>query len=222
MATSTEAPERVVLRDPIPGAALAAVGGALLLALCNALSSWVLSRDDLQTTRDYLTLVDEHRTLMLVADGAGLLAAVLLVPGVWAVAHRLREHTPVLGTIGGWLTSAGYVSFMVLVVEGQIALAVIDAGGDPGTYVDAMDNHGTLVQLAIYVVFGVGALLGPVVLGVAMLRQRDSCPTWAGITMVLSAPVRMTGLVAGVFFLPAVASLMLAVAFAVVLGRRTG
>lgn len=221
MSTSTEAPERVTPRDAVPGAAVAAVGGALVLALCNGLSNWVLSRGEYQTTEDYLGLVADERSVMLVADAAGLLAALLLVPGCWAVAHRLRAASPVLAGVGGWLSASGYVCFMVLVVEGQVALAVIDSGGDPATYLDALDNHTTVVQLAIYVVFGIGGLLGPLVLGIAALRQRDSYPAWAGVSLVASPLVRMVGLVLGLHALPSVASLMLAAGFgAVLLGRR--
>lgn len=220
MTTTTRAPERTTTRTAPPGAAHAAVIGALLLAACNAVSGWVLSRGEYLTTEDFLGLVDAHRTPALVADGTGLIAALLLVPGAWAVAQRLADRSPVLAGIGGWLTSSGYVAFMVLVIEGQVALALLESGGDLSTYVDAMDNHGTVVQLMIYVTFGVGALIGPIVLGVAMLRQRDAYPVWAALALLLSPVVRMGGLVLGLWIAPPVASLMLAVGFAVVLFSR--
>lgn len=219
-ATTTRAPDRATVRDAVPGAAVAAVGGSLLLALCNGIVNWVLSQETYETTDDYLAMIAEHRTLAVVGDALGFVAVLLLVPGIWAVAHRLRERSPITAGIGGWLSASGYVAFMVLVVEGQVAMAVVDSGGDPSTYVDALDNHTTVVQLMVYVVFGIGGLLGPLVLGVAMLRQRDVHPTWAGAALVASPLVRMAGLVLGVYVLPAVASLLMAVAFAVVLLRR--
>ncbi|RYB96707.1 hypothetical protein EUA06_03870 [Nocardioides glacieisoli] len=220
MTTETLAPAPVAARDTVPFGASAAIGGALALAACNALTNWVLSQQTYETTDDMLEMIAANRTVMLVADGLGFLAALLLVPGIWAVTQVLRERTPVLAGIGGWLAASGYVGFMVLVIEGQVALAVVEAGGDPGTYVDAMDNHGSLVQLAIYVVFGIGGLLGPLVLGIAMLRQRDHYPAWAGIALVLSPVVRMGGLALGIHVMPAVASLLMALAFAVVMLRR--
>ena len=220
MTTETLTPERATTRDAVPLGAFAAVAGAVVLAACNALTNWVLSQQTFETSDDLLEMIDANRSVMLVADALGLLAAILLVPGIWAVTQRLRQRTPVLAGIGGWLAASGYVAFLVLVVEGQVAMAVVDSGGDRSTYVDAMDNHGSLVQLMIYVVFGIGGLLGPLVLGVAMLRQRDTYATWAGAALVASPVVRMGGLALGVHVLPAVASLMMAVAFAVVLLRR--
>lgn len=220
MTTDTLAPEPVATRDAVPLGAVAAVGGAVVLAACNAITNWVLSQETYETSADLLAMIEEHRELMLLADGLGLLAAILLVPGAWAVAHVLRGRSPVLGAIGGWLTSAGYVAFMVLVVEGQVAMAVVDSGGDRATYVDAMDNHTTLVQLAVYVVFGIGGLLGPLVLGIAMLRQRDTYPVWAGLALLVSPAVRMGGLALGIHAMPALASLLMAVAFATVVVRR--
>lgn len=220
MTTETLAPERSLTRDAVPLGAFAAVGGAVALAACNALTNWVLSQQTYETTDDLLEIIAAHRTVLAAADGLGLVAALLLVPGIWAVTQQLRQRTPVIAGIGGWLAASGYVGFMVLVIEGQVATAVVEAGGNPATYVDAMDNHTTLVQLAIYVVFGIGGLLGPLVLGIAMLRQRDTCPTWAGVALVASPVVRMGGLALGLHALPAVASLMMAAAFAAVVLRR--
>ncbi|WP_416952530.1 hypothetical protein ACNKF0_12435 [Nocardioides sp. T5] len=220
MTTETLAPERAATRDAVPFGGYAAVVGAAALAACNGLTNWVLSQQTYETTADMLEMIAANRTVMLVADALGLLAAILLVPGIWAVTQQLRQRTPVLAGIGGWLAASGYVAFMVLVVEGQVAMAVVDSGGDPSTYVDALDNHTSIVQLMVYVVFGIGGLLGPLVLGVAMLRQRDVYPAWAGAALVASPLVRMGGLALGVHVLPAVASLLMAAAFAVVLLRR--
>lgn len=218
--TALSAPERSSSRALLPGGRYAAVLGAGLLAVCNAITSWVLSRGDLETTADYIALADAHRSLVLVADGLGLFAALLLVPGIWAVAQRLGEATPKLAAVGGWLAASGYVACLVLVVESQIGLAIAATGGDASTYVDAVDNHGSVVQLMIYFIFGLGGLFGPMVLGAAMLRQRQNYPTWAGLVLLLSPLVRMAGLATGVFFLPAVASVMLAVGFGCVFWAR--
>lgn len=218
--TSPIAPERTLIRDAVPLGAFAAVVGSVVLAACNGLTNWVLSQQTYETTDDLLEMIAANRAVMAVADGLGLLAALLLVPGIWAVTQQLRQRAPVLAGIGGWLGASGYVGFMVLVIEGQVATAIVETGGNPSTYVDAMDNHTTLVQLAIYVVFGVGGLLGPLVLGVAMLRQRDTYPVWAGVALVVSPVVRMGGLALGIHVMPALASLLMAAAFAVVMLHR--
>lgn len=74
--------------------------------------------------------------------------------------------------------------------------------------------------MMVYAVFGIGGLLGPLVLGVAMLRQRDAYPLWAGLALAASPVVRMGSLALAIHALPAIASLMMAVAFAVVVRRR--
>lgn len=218
--TQQLAPEHAPVRDAIPFGGVAAIIGALALAVGNSMISWVISRGDYTTTQDYLELVDAHRTLMLVGDGAALVAAVFLVPGIWAVTHRLRERTPVIAGIGGWLAASGYVAAMVLVVESQIGMAVIATGGDTSAYVEAIDERTTITMTLVYMVFGIGALLGPTILGIAMLRQRATYPVWAGIALLLSEPVRAAGLGLGIWVLPAVGSALMAAAFAVVMFRR--
>lgn len=167
-----------------------------------------------------MQIIAAHRTAAVVSDGLMLLAVILLVPGIWAVAHRLRERSPIIAGLGGWLTASGYVASLILAIEGQVMLAVVDSGGNPATYIDAADNHTTPVQLLTYVVFGIGGLLGPLVLGIAMLRQRDVYPIWAGAALVASPVVRMGGLALGLHALPSVASLLMGLAFAVVMLRR--
>ncbi|WP_431844067.1 hypothetical protein [Calidifontibacter indicus] len=218
--TPASAPARPPIRDAVPFATFAAVGGCVVLALVNGLANWMLTQETLETTADYLKIIDAHRTVALVSDGLGLLAVILLVPGIWAVAHRLRERSPIIAGLGGWLAASGYVAFMVLVIEGQIMMAVVDSGGDPATYIDAADNHTTFVQLLIYFVFGIGGLVGPLLLGVAMLRQRDRYPVWAGAALIASPVVRIGGLALGLHMLPSVASLMMGLAFAMVMLRR--
>lgn len=218
--TPAPASTHPTLPDAVPLGASAAISGCVLLALVNGLANWMLTQETYETTADYLEIIEAHRTVAVASDGLALLAALLLVPGIWAVAYRLRERSPVLAGIGGWLAGSGYVAFMVLVIEGQVAMAVVDSGGDPSTFIDAADNHTTSVQLVTYVVFGIGGLLGPTVLGIAMLRQRDAYPWWAGAALVASPVVRMGGLTVGLHVLPSVASLMMGLAFAVVMLRR--
>ncbi|GAB3991708.1 hypothetical protein [Nocardioides marmoraquaticus] len=79
----------------------------------------------------------------------------------------------------------------------------------------------TPAAIAMYAVFGLGALGGGLVLGIAMLRQRDLVPAWAGWALVASEPVRILGLVLGLPPGPPLASLLIAIAFyGVVRGAR--
>lgn len=199
----------------VPGTWVAAVGGACALAATNALVA--LTWTDVEDSADIVRLAADDPGAFEAQILLSLLTAALLVPGIWAIAARLAARAPVWAALGGWLMGTGYVFSLVLAVESSVLLAVADSGGDPGTVVDALDNHTPLVSLVVYIVFGVGGLLGPILLGVAMLRQAKAVPIWAGITLILSPFVRMGGLVAGISIAPSVASAMIAAAFAATL-----
>ncbi|MEH3075100.1 MAG: hypothetical protein PGN11_00235 [Quadrisphaera sp.] len=199
---------------PVPGAAVAAVSGALLLALTNAL---VAAAGPAPDGADVVRVAGEHPVLTEVAVATGLLAALLLVPGTWAVAAVLARRTPRTAAAGAWLTSSAYVLSVALSVETATALGLARSGADPSAYAAAVDRHAPVAMVGTYVVFGLGALVGVLVLGVAAVTQPRTVPLWAGWALVLSAPVRVAALVAGVGAGPVVASLLLAVGFAGVL-----
>ncbi|TXR55441.1 hypothetical protein [Quadrisphaera setariae] len=221
--TTAPLPAAVVARAapfPVPGAAAAAVSGALLLALTNAL---VAAAGPAPASADVVRVAGEHPVLTEVAVATGLLAALLLVPGTWAVAAVLARRTPRTAAAGAWLTSSAYVISVALSVETATALGFARSGADPSAYAAAEDGHAPAAMVGAYVLFGLGALVGVLVLGVAALRQRRTVPWCAGWALVLSAPVRVAGLVAGVGAGPVVASLLLAVGFAgVLLAHRPG
>lgn len=205
----------------LPGAATAAIGGPLALAVTNAAVALTPGYADAGSTAEVLEVAREHAGLLQAGSVVSLLAAALLVPGTWAVASRLAGRTPRLAAVGGWAMATGYVFFVALPVETLVAVSVASAGDDAAAYVEGVDQHMTPVAIAMYAVFGLGALGGGLVLGIAMLRQRDLVPAWAGWALVASEPVRVLGLVLGVPPGPPLASLLIAVAFyGVVRGRR--
>jgi len=197
-------------RPAVPGGFVAAVVGALALAGTNAVVALTPGYDDIESTTDLLRMTREHEALVETGVALGLVAALLLVPGVWALAARLGARAPVLAGVGGWLTASGYVCFLVLPIEDMTRLSVVRAGGDPTAFVAAMDDHTPLTLLATYVVFGLGALIGTLVLGLAALRQRDVVPVWAGCALVASPVLRVAGLALGIPFGPTLASLLMA------------
>lgn len=206
----------------VPGAGVAAVGGALALAATNAFVAFTPGYDEAADTGEVLEVMTEHPALIQVGSAVSLLAAALLVPGIWAVASRLAPRTPRLAAVGGWLMATGYVFFVALPVESLVATSVAAAGGDPAAYVEGVDQHMTVVAIAMYATFGLGALVGGLVLGIAMLRQRDVVPAWAGWALVASEPVRVAGLLLGVPVGPSLASLLMAAAFLGVWRGRRG
>lgn len=204
-------------RSGIPGGVLAAIVGPLVLALCNILVALTPGRDEAEETIDIIAMAGESATLFQVSSAIGLLAAALLVPGIWTVVSRLRVRSPWLSTVGGWMMATGYIMFVVLGIESLIMVAVAQ-GGDPASFAVAIDDHTPMAMIGVYAVFGMGALAGGLILGIAMLRQRGAVPTWAGWAMIASEPVRVIGLLTGMSLIgPPLASVLIAVAFAGVL-----
>lgn len=212
--STTVAPDTTSKTTPLPGGAVAAVGGALVLAVCNVLSGLYPATE---STRDTIAWFGANPGLTEAVAATGLLATVLLVPGIWAVVQRLRG---VLAGIGGWLMGSGYLLGTVLSFEALTLLAILAAGGDPGLLATASDELTPTTAVAVYFAFGLGALIGTLLLGIAMLRS--SVPAWAGWAMIASAPVRMIGLFTGLTLVgPPLASLLIAVGFTgVFLARR--
>jgi len=210
-ATDVAAPSA---RSGIPGGALAAIAGPLLLAVCNLAVELTPGRADGDETLDLIRIAGEHSTWFQVSSAVGLLAAALLVPGIWTVTTRLLPRTRRLAAVGGWMMATGYIMFVVLGIESLILLAVA-RGGDPASFATAIEHHTTPTMIGVYAVFGLGALGGGLILGIAMLRQRGAVPAWAGWAMLASEPVRVIGLMTGVPLVgPPLASLLIAVAFA--------
>ncbi|TKV57849.1 hypothetical protein FDO65_17120 [Nakamurella flava] len=206
-----------------PGAGVAGVVGALLLAVTNAL----VALNPVEDTAGLLRLLAERPGYGQVTVIVGLLAAVLLVPGIWAFTAQLRGRAPAWSAVGGWLMASGYVLSVALSADTATALSVAATGGDPAVYVDAVDNHTSAAAVVMYAGFGVGALAGGLILGIAMLRQQGAVPAWAGWALIACEPVRVAGLLLGVPWLPAVASMLIAAAFAGTVfaprwGRRPG
>lgn len=216
--TATAEPAAVD-RSPVPGGAPAAIAGAVVLACCNVLSSFAPHSG---STSDLVAWFGANAVLTEIVAAIGLVAAALLVPGIWAACHRLRARTPILAAVGAWAMATGYLMFTTLSIESLSLLASLSAGADPGLMANASDNHAPTTLTVLYFIFGLGALIGTIVIGVAILRQGGAVPRWAGWAMIISAPVRMIGLFTGLTLVgPPLASVLIAVGFVgVFFGRR--
>lgn len=197
----------------IPGAAIAVIGGPLLLAVTNAIVGFGPVWGDVDSSVDLLTAVADHQTITTVEMLTGIVAAALLPAAAWAVMLMLRRRSPRWAAIGGWLTAVGYAFSLVLIHDSAMALQVATSGADPAEVGRAIDADSPLPMLIVYFVFGLGALLGCIALGIAALRQGGLVPAWAGWALIASAPVRMGGLAAGLAFGPPLASLLILVGF---------
>lgn len=218
----TTTPRRPWHGYAIPAAVLAAIGGPFLLMLTNAVVNFTPDYASAIDAKDVLAVTVAHQGAMPWIIGLGLAACVVIVPGIWAAAARLARHSPWLAAIGGWLMASGYVLAVVLSFTTVVALAVGTSDVDPAAQVAVLDAISASPWMGMATaVFGIGALLGAVLLGVAMLRQRGELPVWVGILLIAAEPVRMVGLIVGLPIGPPLASAMITVAFgAVFLLRR--
>lgn len=199
----------------IPGALVAAAGGALVLALCNLLVGITPGRTAVASTADQVRLVGAHPVLTEWIIATGVLAAVLLVPGIWAVAARLAPRSRWLSTIGGWAMASGYVCSLALTTDTMYSLAVAQGGLDPEAYGAAVDGSSSIWSVVVFGVFGIGGLAGAVILGIAILRQGGAVPAWLEWLLIAAEPVRIAGLASGLVQIgPPLASVFIAVAFA--------
>lgn len=204
--------------QPIPGALIAGIGGPLLLAITNAIVNFTPGWATADNYRELLDVTRANPTAAELAVLLGLAAPILLVPGIWAVTAALRPRSRRLAAVGGWLMSGGYVLSVLLLSSDTITtLALVNTPGDPGVWVDAVEDHTPIVLTIATVAFGVGALLGGLILGIVMVRQRGTVPAWAGWALIASEPVRMAGLMLGLPVGPPLASLLIMAGFAGVL-----
>lgn len=201
----------------IPGAMVAVIGGPLLLAITNAIVGFGPVWGDVDSSIDLLNAVADHQTITTVEMLTGIGAVALLPAAAWAIMLMLRKRSPRLAAIGGWLTAVGYTFSLVLIHDAAMALQVASSGADPAEVAAAIDADSPVPMLIVYFVFGLGALLGCIVLGIAALRQGGAVPKWAGWALIASAPVRMGGLAAGLSFGPPLASLLILAGFAGIL-----
>lgn len=209
-------------REPrlIPGAIVAGIGGPLMLALGNALVNFTPGWSDAASTAEVVTVAATHPVLTEVVIGTGILAVLLIVPGIWAVTARLAHRTPRLAAVGGWMMASGYVCALVLSTDSMMALLVASSDLSPEQFGSAVDGQTLVTQVALYSAFGLGALGGGIVLAIAMLRQQGDVPKWAGWLLLASEPIRVAGLMLGIPIGPPLASLLILAAFAAVLLAR--
>lgn len=212
--TEPRVTEPAVTRQPIPGALVAGIGGPLMLAITNAIVNFTPGWSTAQNYQDLLAVIRTHPLAAQLTVALGLLVPVLLVPGIWAVTAVLRSRSRWLAAVGGWLMSTGYVLSILLSTDTMTMLALAETPGDPAVWVDAVQNHTPFVVTLATIAFGVGALLGGLILGIVMVRQRDVIPAWAGWALIASEPVRVIGLMFGIAVGPPLASLLIMVGFA--------
>jgi hypothetical protein len=152
-----------------------------------------------------------------------LIAAYLLPVGFVAMGWLANARAPWLASIGLCVTLLGFLPLALYVGQDSMFYDIARWGSDP-RHVDLAERWNADGVMSFYgIVFGVGSVFGPALLGLALWRSR-AVPLWAALCITLSRlPVLMfalvpyrveTAIVIGGTFLLLIGSLAVAAAVA--------
>ena len=123
-----------------------------------------------------------------------LLFALLIVPGVMAVAWVARRGAPWLALAGGVVSLAAFTAGSTLPNVDLAAYVAGQRGLDATALNDAVMGHPTVTGRLGF--FLVGQAVGLVLLGLALWRSR-AVPAWAAACLAVSGPAHLVGGVGG-------------------------
>src|SRR5712691_9816050 len=122
---------------------------------------------------------------------AQLIAAYLLPLGFLAMAWLANRRSPWLASIGAFITLLGFLPLAVYVGQDSLYYDIARLGSNP-QFVDLAQRFNNDGIMAYYgIAFGLGTVLGPTLIGIALWRSR-AIPVWAAICLTfsrLSAPL---------------------------------
>jgi hypothetical protein len=116
---------------------------------------------------------------------AQLIAAYMLPLGFLALAWLANSRSPWLVSIGALLTLLGFLPLALYVGQDSLFYDIARWGSNP-LYVDLAqrwNNDGVMTYYGI--AFGIGTVLGPTLIGIALWRSR-AIPVWAAICLTFS------------------------------------
>lgn len=116
---------------------------------------------------------------------AELIASYLLPTGLLVMAWLANRRSPWLATVGGLLTVLGLIPLALFVGQDSLYYDIARLGSSPALIDLAVRfNHDGIMNF-YNLVFGLGSVLGPTVIGVALWRSR-AVPAWAAACVALS------------------------------------
>ena len=132
-------------------------------------------------------------TLSLWLIGVGTCTFFLLIFGFLGMTRLAMPRTPWLATIGGFLSLIGFLGY-ALIVMWQIELSyhsnLLGNGKLLTTLYDQINNDP--VQMALLLVFIIGHLFGPMLLGIALVRAK-LVPVWVMWVLIIRIPLQAIG-----------------------------
>jgi hypothetical protein len=127
----------------------------------------------------------------------GLFALVVFLPfGTVGMTVLAMRRSPWLATIGGFLALTGFIAYGMIVVwqEELIYYSALLGGGKPFTTLYDHINADPVMN-ALLLVFIIGHLIGPMLLGIALGRSH-LIPLWATWALILRVPLQASGFIA--------------------------
>jgi hypothetical protein len=122
---------------------------------------------------------------------AQLIAAYLLPLGFLTMAWLANRRAPWLASIGAFMALLGFLPLALYVGQDSLYYDIARLGSNP-QFVELAQRWNTDGIMNFYgIVFGLGTVLGPTLIGLALWRSR-AIPVWAAICLIvsrLSAPL---------------------------------
>lgn len=128
--------------------------------------------------------------------GAGTFAVFCLLFGFLGMTELAMRRSPWLATIGGFLSLTGFIGYGLISmwqVELSYHSALLGGGKLLATLYDQINADP--VQVILLLVFIIGHLIGPMLLGIALVRAR-LIPAWAMWVLILRIPLQAAGFIA--------------------------
>ena len=116
---------------------------------------------------------------------AQLIAAYLLPLAFLAMAWLANRRSPWLASIGAFITLLGFLPLALYVGQDALFYDIARWGSNP-QFVDLAQRWNNDGIMAYYgIMFGLGTVFGPTLLGIALWRSR-AIPVWAAICLTFS------------------------------------
>jgi len=116
---------------------------------------------------------------------AQLIAAYLLPLGFLAMAWLANRRSPWLASIGAFITLLGFLPLALYVGQDALFYDIARWGSNP-QFVDLAQRWNNDGIMAYYgIMFGLGTVFGPTLLGIALWRSR-AIPVWAATCLTFS------------------------------------
>lgn len=140
-----------------------------------------------------LAKISQHKSAYVAANLMFLVGAILLIIATYGIVHVYRGRKVGIGQIGGGLIALGMAVFFAFYAFGTVQYEMINRAQFRNA-----NNQLLFAQLlhfgqqngpgaVLFITFLLGLVLGPILLGIGMIRRRN-VPLWAGVLIIVTGP----------------------------------